>query len=241
MTLLELVRRTREVLDDWGGDRHAPWGLDDSLCYTSNATLVGHLDDARTEYLTRNPIRDSASALCAATVPADTGLLTLDPRILYVREARLAAGETVYRHFPRARLDREFPAWRDEIGDPRAWCCNEQDGALRLFPAPASATAIRMVVDRLALAPLVWVGADAAAAAELADVPVKHQHALAWWAAARVLESSSRAEPKDAALAARFDVQFMGVAGPPVTPQQIATRRLLAAGPLRVRGLQIRC
>lgn len=232
MTLRELVRRTRVLMDDLGGDEDGAWGQDDSLCLIGNVDLVALLDGARREYRVRNPIRDFTTlTLCRPTVLAtDGGRLALAAPVLAVRSVRLDGDSTP---LPRASVnDLEGSLdWLDETGTPVCWVDDLEDGAIRLVPAPATNQPLRLSVDRVPLEPLDWDAPDE----EVTEIPAEHQDALRFWAAAQRYMTGEQGE--FAQLAALWLGQFDQIAGPPLTARQILTRARMAAGPMTIAGL----
>lgn len=237
MNLEQALAYTREILDDLGGDRDIQWAVDDSTTERSNAALMQLLEHGRAEYLAARPIRDNrTAALCEVTAEAaGEGFVTLDPRVLYVRSVRLASDYRVLEPVAARVLDREVPDWHGrEPGDPRWWVLDEDAKDLRVWPFPAVDTALRLAVDRLALEPLTLEARQE----EVADVPALHHEWLCWYAAGMALHGVE-VEATDRRLGAELIERFWRALGGQVSAKQHAVRRRFAAGPVRVRGLQI--
>lgn len=234
MVLLEAVRRTRAILDDFGGDVAVAWETDDTYCRWKNLQIVEWLEDARTQACLRRPIRDASSELTSATLAADAlGRLELDPRILAVRTVRLDAESQPLAPVLSRQLDKQWPDWRTAVGDPRYWVADADEGdapqrVVVLVPDPQEDTDVRLELDRLPLTPLDWDYYDE----EIGDIHAGDQADLCYWAAAKAMEASEDDLKRSAVYEARFDRRF----GPPVTTQQLAVRALQRAGVLRVRS-----
>ena len=235
MTLWEAVRRTRVLLDDFGGDvPDAAWDVNVEDCGAKNRDITAALNEARTIYCDKHPVRDSHSELTRIALEADAGgQVALDPRILAVRQVRLSATGQALERTTLQRLDRAWPNWVAAVDDPIYWVMHQDDAVLQLVPAPDVATELQLTLDRLPLAPLNW---DEDATAEIADIPTEHQDMLTYFAAAKLLRVPG-AGADDLQLAKLHADHFQMFLGPQLSPQQRSVRRRMAGGPVLVRGL----
>lgn len=161
MTLLELITRLRRDLDDFGGGE-AVWELDDSQCLWSNEELTSYLNEAEQEFCRRKPIRDSSTAaVCSLVFSAGSTSINLDPRILYIRRAKISGEDYPLSPTSLKDLDIDLPGWDDLDQDtPTHYLADAGSMTLRLVPAPSAEGTLSLVVDRMPLADMAWASRD---------------------------------------------------------------------------------
>lgn len=196
MQLLDLFTRARAELDDTVEPYLWP---DDDLMEFAN--------DAQNEAARRARllIDSSTTAICtlAATV-ANHGLVALDPRVLFVRRARIAGC------LPLARMNLQDmaeldPYWQDaSAARPRAFIPDFETGKLQFWPFPDATYAVGLTVVR---DPLVEMD-------DLQDTPEiasRYHRSLLHWMLYRAYgkQDAEANDPKKAAESlARFEQEF---------------------------------
>lgn len=143
MELKELVSGCREDLDDV-----APPHL------FSKPRLVRYANEAESEACRRaRLITDSSTAeICTAAVAIDRNLITLDPRVIFVRAAKLASKTVSLDKIRRDEMDECNPGWLTRTGDVVGWIPDFQSGKLRLYRTPIAADSLELTVVRTPLA-----------------------------------------------------------------------------------------
>lgn len=124
-------------------------------------------------------LRDSTSAMCSVAVTADNAVVTIDPRIIDVRRARLASDTFPLGTLTVDEMDEAHPGWEDETGTPRAVVTGYQTNALRLWPVPTANDTLRLTVTRLPLT-------DVNAVDDTPEIPAPYHRKLAQWLLYRV-------------------------------------------------------
>lgn len=159
LTLRDLVTRARHLLDDLPGDVADPcaWEEDDTGLLWSNAQLVYWCNEAEQEFARRRPIEDEdTAAICQISVVASTATYTLDPRILYVDRAKLAAEDRQLEKTSSLELDEWKLDWEDLEATPTHYVEDRTGHKLRLYPTPDAADTLNLVVGRLPLTDMLW-------------------------------------------------------------------------------------
>lgn len=119
-----------------------------------NAEFDEFIDDAQLEAARRaHLLVDSSSTLTQANIIAGEMLVAIDPRILFIRRARI--GRQVLVHATARALDEQIPAWESSgAGAPLAYITDWQTGGVALYPPPAADGVLSMTVVRDPLHPL---------------------------------------------------------------------------------------
>ncbi len=195
MTLKDLIDFTRRRLDDTKTPQL--W---------KNPDLILFLNDAEQEAARRARILvDSRTTeVCELAVVVGESYLELDPRILFVRRAKLATQDYYLPKLDVRDLDEQRPGWEAETGDVYGWIQNVDSTRIRLVAEPDTADTMNLTVVRL---PLVDMAADT-------DEPEirKHLHlSLAYWALYRAFSDpnvDTYDETKAVANLALFEREF---------------------------------
>lgn len=156
MTLLELVHRLRQRLDDTGGDTGSPptgyssySEYDDSGNLWKNDELTRLINDARIEFTRRNPIVDS-----------ENFTLMLRPGVpTYELELPVLAVQRVYSAQQQRPLTKTFFEEADQQSSSppaRYYIENLQTHRLTILGTPVEADTLTLTVERLVLDPLTW-------------------------------------------------------------------------------------
>lgn len=195
MTLKELLDYSRRQLDD----TKTPY-------LWSKADLVLWLNEAEREAARRARLLvDSRTAeVCELTVVADEPYLTLDPRVLFVRRARLASVSWYLKKFDVRDLDECRPGWESETGDVWGYVQNEDSRHLRLVGTPTASDTLKITVSRL---PLVEMAADTDEP-EIRSPYHLNLHHWVLWRAYSVDDTDLRDDEKAARNLALFEAEF---------------------------------
>jgi hypothetical protein len=93
--------------------------------------------------------------ICTLTVTAGEPMIEVDPRIIFIRRARLTStGQRLGRASRKALDECMGGAWEDETGDVVGYVPDWQTGSIRLFRTPTADDTITLNVVRLPLAAL---------------------------------------------------------------------------------------
>lgn len=200
MNLLQLRTSARAQVDD----SVAPY-----LC--TDALFNEFANEAQEEAARRSRllVDSSTSAVCNITATAGTSLVTLDPRIIFVRRVHIVGQPDFLSRTHRADMDHLGTSWLDDEGEVCAWIPDMETGKLRLYRKPTEDVELRLIVVRLPLA-------DMAADGDTPEIKLQMHRQLVHWMRYRFysLPDTELNDPKKAqeALAA-FEQQF----GPPST------------------------
>lgn len=185
---------------DDAGDTNEPygWGNDEVLRWLNE----GHTEAARRARLL---VDSTTVAVCQATITAGDPLVTLDPRVVFVRRARIQ-GESLTLIRARVRdLDRDFPGWDADISQetPRIYVPDYQTDKLRLVKTPVASGVLLMTVVREPLAPIALDTSP--------EIPARTHEALIHWIKHRAYLKEDE-DLKDEALSkkalALFELEF---------------------------------
>lgn len=169
MTLKELIDYARRRLDD----TKTPF-------FWSKADLTLWVNEAEQEAARRARLLvDSRSAeVCQLSVVAGESYLQLDPRVLYVRRAKLTSQDHYLQKLDVRDLDECRPGWESETSsDIVGWVQNEDSRYIRVYPEPTVADTLNLAVSRLPLQ-------DLAADGDIPEIPphlhLKLHHWVLW-------------------------------------------------------------
>lgn len=139
MTLDELIDEARTMADDkadgelWTRPEWVRWAAEAQREACRRARLIV----------------DSTSALSEILLPAGEPTVRLDPRILFIRRARLAGRAVFLGRVSHHDLDCRSADWEDERGEPRGYVPDMDTSAFRPYPVPEQDTAVRVTVVRM--------------------------------------------------------------------------------------------
>lgn len=115
--------------------------------------VMDFLADAQNEACRRARllIDSTTPAVCQIAVQPGVHTYALDPRVIFVRRARLASADRPLRHLMMRDLDCR-PGWENDPAQPPLGMIHDwQTGALRLHPVPDAADTLLLTVVRLPL------------------------------------------------------------------------------------------
>lgn len=143
MTLVQLISSFREVADDVGTP--PLW---------SDAVVTFWANEAQHEAARRARLflDSSTDATCKIDVTAGTAVYTVDPRVIFVRRAKLSSMTTTLAKINLNDMDRTFPGWESaQASTPMHWIPTG-DHQITLFPTPIVNDVLRLQVIREPLA-----------------------------------------------------------------------------------------
>lgn len=195
MKVREIFDLFRNEVDD---TRHPPQWSDNEL--------FEYLNDAENEAARRARliVDSTTTAICQIPVVIGTSMYALDPRIIFIRRAKLASkslplGRKSYRD-----LDTCLPGWDSHTGTVQGFITDLETGKIRLYRSPTATDTLLLTVVRLPLQVM----------DDLDDTPeihTRHHRNLRHWMRFRAY-SKEDAETKDDAKAAKglalFEQEF---------------------------------
>ena len=154
MTLLKLVERMRNTLDDKGGT-NGDWtdsSIQSRLRWT-NEELIGYINEAERETAIRTHelIDAETSEVCQIDVVTGTHTYEIHNKIITIERAKLLTGlrplsETSWKDIEAVR-----PDWETATGTPEYYMRDWQKGKIRLYPIPIADGTLNLNVYRLPL------------------------------------------------------------------------------------------
>lgn len=172
----------------------------------SDDELIEYANDAQDEACRRARLLvDSTTAeITEIAVTAGNGVVTLDPRVLFVRRARL----TGYRPLIRRNMqdmESDFWYWQDAArGLPQMFIPDVDTGKIILFPTPLADATLRLTVVRMPLA-------DMNDGNDTPEILPRYHRSLRFWMLYRAYskqDSQTRDEKKAADNLALFEQEF---------------------------------
>ena len=149
MNLGELVKRTRRELSDDSGTS--------DVSLIKDWQLIDYANDAETEACRRAKLlADSVTSdICHIPILSDISIYDLDPRIIYVRRAKLASRTKPLGKITYHELDEIRPGWDTEAGVIEGLVTGMDTGKIRTYRIPAEADTLTLTVIRRPLVPMV--------------------------------------------------------------------------------------
>lgn len=168
--------------------------------------LTRHLNDAQDEACRRARllVDSSTASICNHAVTTGKVLYALDPRIIFVRRAKLASKSRPLGFASYLDLDEECPGWEGRTGTVECVITDFETGKLRLYRSPTAADTLKLTVVRTALNPM-ESGDDEP------EIAPRHHYSLLDWAAHRAYskqDADTLDTTKAAAYAAAFEREF---------------------------------
>jgi hypothetical protein len=195
MTLVDLITLFRNEVDDvtqpylWSDDEAVEFANDAQLEASRRARLL---------------VDSSTPAITRLAVSAGAALLTLDPRVLFVRRARFA-GALPLRRMNMQDMEAYDPFWQDAApGTPRAFVPDYETGKLLLWPTPDTDGNLQLSVVRDPLA-------DMQADEDSPEIAPRYHRSLRFWMMARAYgkqDSQANDPKKELASLALFEQEF---------------------------------
>jgi hypothetical protein len=196
MTLSDLITLFRNEVDD----STAPhlWSDEEAIDFANDA-------EAEACRRARLFVDSSTAEICVVEVLAtDSGLVTLDPRILFVRRARIEGSRPLAR-MNMQDMESDNPYWQNApAASPRMFITDYQTGKLLLWPIPDQDDVLLLTVVRMPLAEM----HDTEDSPEIAP---RFHRSLRYWMMFRAYskQDSQANDPKKAADAlALFEQEF---------------------------------
>lgn len=175
MTLAELMMAARQEARD---TKQPYLWHDDELIRHANQAEREAARRARliTDTLTDEDNADTPAPLCLYNLTQGQSVITLHPKILFVRRVKLGSKEIPVPKIDRRDLDAEAPGWEThQASDIVAYCSNYQKGKLVLYTASPAVDTARLTVVRLPLADMADPNEDEPEIAE------QHHDGLVHW------------------------------------------------------------
>ena len=168
-----------------------------------------YFDEAHVEACRRaHLLVDSSSGLTQANISALERFVEIDPRIIFVRRARI--GRRALQQATARDMDAHLPEWESSgAGSPLAYITDWQTGGVVLYPPPATDGVLSMTVVRDPLYPL-------STDDDSPEIPPRYHLALLHWVSFRAYskQDPDAQDPKSAANAlALFEAEFGPRAG----------------------------
>lgn len=164
------------------GDIFSEWRaeVDDAVepYLWSREEAMGYLNDAQNEACrrTRALVDSSTAATCSLSVTlASGGLVALDPRVLFVRKARIATQRPM-RRMNMQDMEAMDPFWQDAtaVTYPTHFITDFETGKLRFHPPPNATVTVALTVVR---DPLVDVNDDE----DTPEIAARYHRSLRHW------------------------------------------------------------
>jgi hypothetical protein len=142
VTLAEMITTARIRADDTA----APY-------LWSDAEWVGYANDAEREAARRSRLLvDSSTAeIVEVSLTAGDVVVDLDPRVLFIRRARLVGRSGQLQRISSKDLDACTPDWEDETGEVAAYVPDIDTRKFRPYPTPTANGTVKLTVVRLPL------------------------------------------------------------------------------------------
>jgi hypothetical protein len=142
----------------------------------SDDQLLEFANDAEEEACRRaRLIVDSATDdICVLAVTALTPDVDLDPRVIFIRRAKMLTGIRTLRRASYRDLDERLPGWETQEGTVSHFITDLATGSIRLFRIPEASDTLNLTVVRMPLAPM--TGLDASP-----EIPTRYHRSLRHW------------------------------------------------------------
>jgi|KBSMisStaDraftv2_1062788.scaffolds.fasta_scaffold00030_55 hypothetical protein len=202
MTLLDLIGLFRDEAKDQ--KKPSLW---------SDSVLVRYAAEGEAEVARRTRCFFDATtpAICSYPIVTPVAVVTLDPRVLFIRRVKLASQPWTLDKCDQRDLDWGTPGWEQmQASAPCTWFPLGYR-QMQLVPAPDANDTLNLQVIRLPLVPLAIDNLDASP-----EIEDRAQHGLVHWMLYRAYgkQDSQTSDPAKAKTAlAQFEMQF----GPPST------------------------
>lgn len=196
MNLAKLIQLAREATQD----------LAEPYIWT-DAEWAEFADDAELEAARRaHLLVDASSPAARAVVTASDPVVKLDPRVLFIRRARLASSSVPLNMRVARRMDEEVAGWETaKSSTPSVLIPDWETGAVRLYPPPTQDDELILTVVR---EPLAAMDGDLAREPE---IPPRYHRSLIEWMKFRAYSKpdTQSFDPKAAEKAeAKFAAEF---------------------------------
>lgn len=172
----------------------------------SDPELIEYANDAQLEACRRARliVDGSTTAICQIAVVANTATYALDPRVLFIRRARLT-GLLPLKRKNLQDMDSQYPGWEDaSASTPSALIPDFETGKIRLYPKPIANTTLNLMVVR---DPLAEMNDDT----DTPEIAARYHRSLRFWMMHRAYlkKDADANDPKKAAESlALFEQEF---------------------------------
>jgi len=155
MTLQDIIDVFRELADDV--EAEYLW---------SDAFAIRVANEAQIEACRRSRLLldETTTAVCQIPVVAGTAIYAVDPRVLFIRRAKLASQDLKLAKINPRDLDLHYPGWEsNQATTPQCWAPVENH-KLRLVDKPDADDTLNLIVVRQPMAPMQLASLDTALA-----------------------------------------------------------------------------
>jgi hypothetical protein len=168
MNFGELDKLCRREIDDEKGS--------DSQRRVQSWQMLAYANEAENEACRRARLLiDSVTAdICTIPVVAGTSVYAYDPRIIFIRRARLLTAARVLKKAVYWELDEQFPSWDEKTGTVEAVVTGMDTGKIRLFRIPTANDTLKLTAVRLPLTPMTE-------SASTPEINTRFHPALVYW------------------------------------------------------------
>lgn len=180
MTLRDLIDIFRHEVDD----------VAEPYLWTEEE-LIEYANDAQNEACRRARllIDSTTEAICQIDVLIGTASYALDPRVIFIRRAKVASSVLPLARASLRDMDDAALGWDAHTGSVRAYLTDVDSGRVRLYRIPTATDTLHLTVVRLPLAEMVSLD-------DAPEIHVRYQRSLRHWMCFRAY-SKQDAETKD--------------------------------------------
>lgn len=177
----------------------------------SDADAIEYANDAENEACRRARLITDAStaSICELDVTSGQATLALDPRVIFVRRAKLDLQSMPLALVDHRDLDAQIPRWESQTGTPRAMVRNWESGKLRLYPTPDAADTLRLRVVRTPLEPM--TDATTGVSGDSPEIAPRYHRSLVYWMLHRAFsrkDTQTQDDNRAATYLALFEQEF---------------------------------
>ena len=171
----------------------------------SDLEWTRYANDAEREACRRSRLIVDSKTAGVCTLSLTTAeTVALDPRVLFIRRAKLATATTPLRRLSYRDLDRNLPGWEDVTGEPYGYVPDMHTALFRPYPTPTVSTTVNLTVVRLPLN-------DMANNVDEPEIHIRYHESLVFWMLYRAYskqDSETLDKQKAAANLALFEAEF---------------------------------
>lgn len=119
----------------------------------SDADWIRYANDAQREACRRARliVDSTTTAICRIAMVGGTATYALDPRVLFIKRAKLSGRSMPLSRASHKDLDRSVPGWETQTGEPQAYVPDMNENEFRPYPTPTAAATASLTVIRLPL------------------------------------------------------------------------------------------
>jgi hypothetical protein len=183
-------------------DKNEPYLWDDD-------ELAEFADDAQMEACRRARliVDSTTSAICNVTVTANNPVVTIDPRVIFIRRALLVGQPAPLGRGTWREMDARLPGWQDaSAGTPQIMVTGLGTLSRTLYPKPIANGTLNLVVVREPLVPLTLK-------TQTPEIQARYHRSLVYWMLFRSY-SKVDSDSMDPQKAAKAEAMFAAEFGP---------------------------